>query len=207
MTFTITRARIMIGAAALALVAGATLLTQQRSDATFSTEDAANLVETAIAADQEVLVPATQQTESLSAMASVPRVLPKTRLAHPGPSLLSQTKERGTSRLARYFTGAALTKSLKSLDSGLVQQQADDFVVYGGGASNFKVLAADPVSNNEVAMKVSADTWSGVGQIQGANIVLARPVNTIIVSATVVSTSDGLRISDYSWDFAPGSAP
>lgn len=182
------------GVAVTALAAGMLVNSATSSSASPSVRDASRLLNNALIAQQQILVPATAKTSLASAKAA------------PAAALTSM-RATGRTRLASLFTDDALTKANQTLDAAVAKEQDPTFVVLGGGATNFAVTEADVGSDGTIHLNATVDSWSLVGQIQGSKIVQARPQNTLLVTAIVTKTPNGPRISRLEWTFAPGSEP
>jgi hypothetical protein len=190
-------AKVTAAAASVAGLATATVVTVLAvsagpSAASMSIADASSLVRNAVVARQRVSVPPDQSAQSRT---------------HPAATALSETATAGQRQLSSMFIGSALASANTELARAITQEKQPDFVVLDGGASNFVVTKAQGMRDHSVQIQAKADTWSLLGQIQNGKIVPARPQNTILITARVVKTPQGLRISDFSWKFAPGSAP
>jgi hypothetical protein len=189
-----TRTTITVGgvaATALTLSLGAVVLTANQSSADVSVGSASQLLQDAVAVSQQVVVP-----QGLSSSAA----------ARPDATVLARTQTVGRAHLSTYFAGSALAGQEHDLDNSVIQEEAPDFVVLGGGASDFAVTHTSETAQS-VEIQARVDVWSQIGQIQHGKVVQARPENTILVTATVTRTAAGLRITKYAWKFAPGSSP
>ena len=172
-------------------LAAVVVTTAGTSSASVSVSQATDLVRSATVISQQVVVPASSgESDDL----------------HPATTDLTKTESLGRERLSAYYTGKALVDQTADLDKAMHQEEQPDFVALGGGASDF-VVTSTRSSGSALYVKARVDVWSLVGQIQRGKVVRARPVNTILVTATVVKTASGPRISSYIWTFAPGSSP
>ena len=121
------------------------------------------------------------------------------------PEVSRRMSDLAARQLPRYFSGDALHSQQAQAASALLGSERG--CSQGGGIRRV-VVRRISVRGMQAAALARIEAWDRVGQEQADGRVLwAQPVNVIDYQFTVQHLAVGWRITAYSWEFAPGSAP
>lgn len=139
---------------------------------------------------------------------------PDAIVGDPTQAALDEQLSIGASRLAQYWTGAALAKHVKTQQRWIRAQRSDatdgdpNFRPLGGGVSDVTITSTS-ASDDAISVNADVTQWAAMAQIDddGEGATIDRPTNIIQVKAQLVKRGNGWLIDEYEWTFAPGSGP
>lgn len=81
------------------------------------------------------------------------------------------------------------------------------FTPLGGGVSDVACTQL-AVDGSDADVMATVDIWPKMSQAQpDGRLVVSRPTAELLVTAHLTRTTQGWKISEYAWSFAPGSGP